>query len=347
MVIESRYAKSFASDNHAGVHPAVMAAVMAANTGDAPAYGDDEWTAALDDRIRAEFGAHASGFVVLNGTGANMISLSMMLTRRYEAIICPETAHIATHETGASERVLGVKLITVPTSDGKLTPGDVTSRLDVRGNMSYVQPRVVSISEVTELGTCYTPDEIAALAQAAHDNDMLLHVDGARLANAAAYLGCSLRALTTDAGVDVVSLGGSKNGGLLGEVVVTLRPELAEAAPYLRRQTLQLGSKMRYISAQLTALLTDELWLRNAGHANEMARRLAAAVSDLPGLDIQYPVESNAVFAALPSEAITALQSRFLFHVWEGNTVRWMTSFNTTADDVDTFTRAIHDTLKP
>nr|WP_184987368.1 low specificity L-threonine aldolase [Sphaerisporangium rubeum] len=347
MVIESRYAKSFASDNHAGVHPAVMEAITAANTGDAPAYGDDEWTAALDDRIRAEFGAHASGFVVLNGTGANMISLSMMLTRRYEAIICPETAHIATHETGASERVLGAKLITVPAPDGKLTPGDVTSRLDVRGNISYVQPKVVSISEVTELGTCYTPDEIASLAQAAHDNDMLLHVDGARLANAAAYLGCSLRALTTDAGVDVVSFGGSKNGGLLGEAVITLRPELAEAAPYLRRQTLQLGSKMRYISAQLTTLLTDELWLRNAGHANAMARRLAAAVSDLPGLDIQYPVESNAVFAALPLEAITALQSRFLFHVWEGSVVRWMTSFNTSPDDVDTFARAIHDTLKP
>ena len=162
-MIEPPYAKSFASDNHAGVHPDVMAAIAAANTGDAPAYGDDEWTAVLDDRIRAEFGAHASGFVVLNGTGANMISLSMMLTRRYEAIICPDTAHIATHETGAAERVLGAKLITVPTSDGKLTPGDVTSRLDVRGTIIYVQPKVVSISEVTELGTCYTPEQVAAL----------------------------------------------------------------------------------------------------------------------------------------------------------------------------------------
>ncbi|MEO3811401.1 low specificity L-threonine aldolase [Sphaerisporangium sp. B11E5] len=346
-MIESRYAKSFASDNHAGVHPAVMEAVAAANIGDAPAYGDDEWTATLNDRLRAEFGAHASGFVVLNGTGANMISLSMMLTRRYEAIICPETAHIATHETGASERILGVKLITVPTPDGKLTPDDVTSRLSVRGNISYVQPKIVSISQVTELGTCYTPDEIAALARTAHDNDMLLHVDGARLSNAAAHLGCSLRDLTTDAGVDVVSLGGSKNGALLGEAVITLRPDLAEAVPYLRRQTLQLGSKMRYISAQLTALLTNELWRQNATQANQMARRLAAAVTDLPTLDILYPVESNAVFATLPPEAITTLQSRFLFHIWQGNTVRWMTSFNTTPEDVDTFAQAIQETLKP
>jgi threonine aldolase len=348
-VIEPHYAKSFASDNHAGAHPAVMDAVAAANVGDAPAYGEDEWTDALHDRLQAEFGAHASGFVVLNGTGANMVSLSMMLTRRYEAIICPDSAHIATHETGASERVLGVKLITVPTPDGKLTPRDVTARLGGRGNMSEVQPKVVSISEVTELGTCYTPAEITALAGAAHDSGMLLHMDGARLANAAAFLGCSLRDLTTDAGVDVLSFGGSKNGGLLGEAVVVLRPELAEAAPYLRRQTLQLGSKMRYISAQLSALLTDELWRRNATHANTMAKRLADGVADLPGLDIRYPVESNVVFASLPPEAIPALQSRFLFHIWHSptHTVRWMTAFDTTPTDIDTFITAIRETLKP
>ncbi|MEU8267801.1 beta-eliminating lyase-related protein [Sphaerisporangium sp. NPDC049002] len=347
-MIEPLYAKSFASDNHAGAHPAVLDAVNAANTGDAPAYGDDRWTSILADQIRAEFGDGATGLAALNGTGANMVSLSMMLGRRYEAIICPDTAHIATHETGASERVLGVKLVTVPTPDGKLTPGDVTARLGGRGNISEVQPRVVSISEVTELGTCYTPDEIAALADTAHANDMLLHMDGARLANAAAFLGCSLRELTTDAGVDVLSFGATKNGALVGEVVVVLRPELAEAGPYLRRQTLQLASKMRFISVQLSALLTGELWRRNAAQANAMARRLADGVADLPGLSLRWPVESNAVFAALPAGAIAELQSRYLFHVWDApsGVVRWMTAFDTSPEDVDTFVADIRQALK-
>ncbi|WP_424527757.1 threonine aldolase family protein [Sphaerisporangium viridialbum] len=347
-MIEPLYAKSFASDNHAGAHPSVLDAVNAANSGDAPAYGDDRWTSILADQIRAEFGDDATSLVVLNGTGANMVSLSLMLGRRYEAIICPETAHIATHETGASERVLGVKLVTVPTPDGKLTPGDVTARLGGRGNISEVQPRVVSISEVTELGTCYTRDEIAALADTAHANDMLLHMDGARLANAAAFLGCSLRDLTTDAGVDVLSFGASKNGALVGETVVVLRPELADAGPYLRRQTLQLASKMRFISVQLSALLTGELWRENAAHANAMARRLADGLADLPGLSLRWPVESNAVFASLPAEAIAELQSRYLFHMWDApsGVVRWMTAFDTSLEDVDTFITDIRQALK-
>ncbi len=347
-MIEPLYAKSFASDNHAGAHPSVLDAVNAANSGDAPAYGDDRWTSILADQIRAEFGDDATSLVVLNGTGANMVSLSLMLGRRYEAIICPETAHIATHETGASERVLGVKLVTVPTPDGKLTPEDVTARLGGRGNISEVQPRVVSISEVTELGTCYTRDEIAALADTAHANDMLLHMDGARLANAAAFLGCSLRDLTTDAGVDVLSFGASKNGALVGETVVVLRPELADAGPYLRRQTLQLASKMRFISVQLSALLTGELWRENAAHANAMARRLADGLADLPGLSLRWPVESNAVFASLPAEAIAELQSRYLFHMWDApsGVVRWMTAFDTSLEDVDTFITDIRQALK-
>jgi threonine aldolase len=348
-VIEPLYAKSFASDNHAGAHPSVLDAVNAANIGDAPAYGDDRWTSILADQIRAEFGDQATSLVALNGTGANMISLSLMLGRRYDAVVCPDTAHIATHETGASERVLGVKLVTVPTPDGKLTPEDVTARLGGRGNISEVQPRVVSISQVTELGTCYTPAEITALADTAHANDMLLHMDGARLANAAAFLGCSLRDLTTDAGVDVLSFGATKNGALVGEAVIVLRPELAEAGPYLRRQTLQLASKMRFISVQLSALLTGELWRENAAHANAMARRLADGVADLPGLSLRWPVESNAVFAVLPTEAINELQSRYLFHVWDApsGVVRWMTAFDTSPEDVDTFVTDIHQTLKP
>ncbi|MFC4588029.1 threonine aldolase family protein [Sphaerisporangium corydalis] len=347
-MIESLYAKSFASDNHAGAHPSIVEAVAAANAGDAPAYGDDSWTAVLAGQIRAEFGDDATSLVVLNGTGANMVALGMMLGRRFDAVICPETAHIATHEAGASERILGVKLVTVPTPEGKLTPQDVTSRLGGRGNISEVQPRVVSISEVTELGTCYTPGEIAALAEAAHANDMLLHMDGARLANAAAFLGCSLRELTTDVGVDVLSFGASKNGALVGEAVVVLRPELADAGPYLRRQTLQLASKMRFVSVQLSTLLTDELWRRNAAHANAMARRLADGVADLPGLSITWPVEANAVFAALPAEAIEELRSRYLFHVWDApsGVVRWMTAFDTSPEDVDTFVADIRQTLK-
>ena len=347
-MIEPLYAKSFASDNHAGAHPSVLEAVNAANTGDAPAYGDDEWTSALGGRIRSEFGASATTLVALNGTGANMVALSLMLRRRYEAIICPETAHIATHETGASERVLGVKLVTVPTPDGKLTPRDVTDRLGGRGNISEVQPMVVSISQVTELGTCYRPDEVAALAEVAHAHGMLLHMDGARLANAAAFLGCALRDLTTDAGVDVLSFGATKNGALVGEAVVVLRPELAEAGPFLRRQTLQLASKMRFISVQLSALLTGELWRSNAAHANAMARRLADGVADLPGLTLRWPVESNAVFAVLPAQAIDELKSRYLFHVWDatGGVVRWMTAFDTSPEDVDTFVADIRQTLK-
>ncbi|MDH2425557.1 aminotransferase class V-fold PLP-dependent enzyme [Sphaerisporangium sp. TRM90804] len=347
-MIEPLYPKSFASDNHAGVHPAVLKAVAAAGAGDAPAYGDDRWTGALADRLRAEFGEDAAGLVVLNGTGANIVALGSMLERRYDAVICPETAHIATHETGASERLLGVKLVTVPTADGKLTPADVTARLGERGNISAVQPKVVSISQVTELGTCYTADEVAALARAAHDHGMLLHMDGARLANAAAFLGCSLREVTTDAGVDVLSFGATKNGAMVGEVVVVLRPELAEAGPYLRRQSLQLASKMRYVSAQVSALLTDELWRRNAAHANAMARRLADAVTGLPGLSVEWPVQSNAVFARLPHGAITELRSRYLFHTWDepSGVVRWMTAFDTSPEDVDTFATDIHQALK-
>ncbi|WP_214411406.1 threonine aldolase family protein [Sphaerisporangium fuscum] len=347
-MIESPYVGDFASDNHTKAHPFVLDAVAAANTGHAPAYGDDAWTSRLIDQIRSEFGDQATPFVALNGTGANMLGLSLMLGRRYDAIICPDTAHIATHETGATERILGVKLITVPTSQGKLTPEDVIARLGTPENISEVQPKVVSISEVTELGTCYTPEEIAALAETAHANGMLLHVDGARIANAAAFLGCSLRQLITEAGVDVLSFGASKNGGLVGEAVIVLRPDLAEGGPYLRRQMLQLASKMRFVSAQLSALLTGELWRDNARHANAMARRLADGIADLPGLTIRWPVESNAVFASLPAGAIEELRSRYLFHVWDAtdNTVRWMTAFDTSPEDVDAFISDIRKAVK-
>ncbi|WP_049560227.1 threonine aldolase family protein [Nonomuraea sp. SBT364] len=341
-MIEPTYPKSFASDNHAGVHPAILDAMTAANPGDARAYGDDTWTADFGRHVKDVFGPRAEGFPVLNGAGANMVGLALMLGR-YDAVICPDTAHIAGHETGAAERLLGTKLITIPTPDGKLRPDDLAGPRSTIGNHHDPQPRAVSISQVTELGTCYSPDEIAALADAAHASGMRLHVDGARLANAAAHLGCSLAAITTEVGVDVFSFGGTKNGALAAEAVVVLDPTLADAVPYLRRQSLQLASKMRFISAQLSALLTDDLWHRNASHANAMAMRLADGLASIPQIALAYPVESNAVFAVVPPAVATALLERFLFHHTDeaAGIVRWMTAFDTTPAHVDDFLDAI------
>ena len=347
-MIDSRYPKSFGSDNHSGVHPEVLRAMVAANEGDALPYGDDGWTAALEEQIKVEFGAAATGFPVLNGAGANMVGLALMLNRRYDAIICPDTAHIAGSEAGAAERLLGVKLLTTPTPDGKLVPEDIRRHLSDVGNVLAVQPRVVSISQVTELGTCYTPDEISALATAAHGADLLLHMDGARLANAAAFLNCSLRDITTDAGVDIVSFGATKNGALAAEALIILNPSLLPGAQHLRRQSLQLASKMRFISAQLSALLTDDLWHTNAAHANPMTARLAAGLSDLPQISFAYPVQSNAIFATLPEKAIATLQNRYTFHIWDASTgtVRWMTAFDTTPTNIDDFLTDIRTTLR-
>lgn len=337
------YPKSFASDNHAGVHPAILEAMTAANHGDSPAYGGDTWTSAFEEKIKEMFGPDANGFPVLNGAGANMVGLALMLGR-YSAVICAGSAHIATHEAGAAERLLGVKLMTVPSEDGKLRPADIKARLGGLGNPHESQPTVVSISQTSELGTTYSPAEIAALADAAHESGLRLHVDGARIANAAAFLECDLKAVTTDAGVDVFSFGGTKNGALAAEAVVVLDPSLAHAVPFLRRQSLQLASKMRFISAQLSALLTDDLWHRNAAHANQMAARLADGLADIPGVSLAYPVQSNAVFATLPHALAEALQQRYLFHFWDesAGTVRWMTAFDTTPEHVDDFLDGIH-----
>lgn len=338
MLIDSLYPKSFASDNHAGVHPDILAAIAAANHGDAPAYGDDSWTSTFEDTVKEVFGPGAEGFAVLNGAGANMVGLALMLGR-YDAIICADSAHIATHEAGASERLLGVKLMTVPTEHGKLRPEDIETRLGGIGNPHESQPTVVSISQTTELGTCYSPDEIAAVAEATHAAGLRLHMDGARLANAAAHFGCDLKTITTEVGVDVFSFGGTKNGALAAEAVVVLDPSLTEAVPFLRRQSLQLASKMRFISAQLSALLTDDLWRRNAAQANEMAARLADGIADVAGVSVVHPVQSNAVFAALPRDVSESLLRRYRFHYWDeaAGIVRWMTAFDTTPEHVDDF----------
>jgi threonine aldolase len=334
--------KGFASDNYAGAHPEVLAALTGANDGHAVSYGADPWTERAQELLRGHFGEDASSYLVFNGSAANVLSFRA-LCRPWESVICAAGAHVNVDEGGAAERIAGVKLMALPTLDGKLTPADVESQLHRLGDEHAVQPRVVSVSQSTELGTRYSPDELHALAQLAHERGLLLHVDGARLANAAAALDVSLRAITTDVGVDVVSFGGTKNGLLLGEAVVFLGPGLDDGFAYLRKQTLQLASKGRFLAAQFVALLEGDLWLRNAAHANAMAQRLVAAVSGVPGVRITQPVEANGVFAILPRAATAALQRDWRFYEWDAETgeVRWMCSWDTTPEEVDAFAAAI------
>jgi threonine aldolase len=340
--------RGFASDNYAGVLPEVLDAVAAANSGHAVSYGGDEWTARVEELFRAEFGPDATVSLVFNGTGANVVTLQA-LCRPYEACICASAAHLNVDECGAPERVAGLKLLTIDTPDGKLTPALVESRLTRFGDEHAVQPRVVSITQVTELGTLYTLDEIQALADQAHERGMLLHVDGARLANAAAALDVPLRAVTTDVGVDAVSFGGTKNGMMMGEAVLLLRPGLGSELRFLRKQSMQLASKMRFIAAQFEALLTDDLWRRPARHANAMAARLAEAVGTIDGLRITQRVQANSVFAVLPPGVTAALQEKWRFYVWNEQTgeVRWMCSWDTTEEDVTGFASDVRQALAP
>ena len=327
--------RGFASDNNAGVHPRVMDAVRSANHGHAVAYGDDVYTETAVGLFRERFGERAEVFFVFGGTGANVTALAA-LTRPHHAVVCAETAHINVDECGAPERFAGCKLIALATPDGKLRVEQIEPLLASAGDQHHVQPRVVSISQPTELGTVYTAEELRGLAEFAHARGLLLHVDGARLANAAAHLGASLRELTTDAGVDVLSFGGTKNGMMYGEAVVFLDPRLAEDFKFVRKQGAQLPSKMRFVAAQFTALLAEDLWLRNAEHANLMARLLAAELARVPQIKITQPVESNAVFAVMPRDAVARVQERFFFYVWDEQTseVRLMCSFDTTEADV-------------
>lgn len=338
--------KGFASDNWSGVHPEVLDRIAAANTGHAPAYGADRVTERAVALFREHFGPAVEVFFTFNGTGANVTGLQVLL-KPYEHVICAESAHVNTDECGAPERFLGSKLVDVPTADGKLTPELVESVARGWGDPHHVQPRVVSITQSTELGTRYSLDEVVALAELAHAHDMFLHMDGARLANAAVGLGVGLAATSGDAGVDVLSFGGTKNGLLGAEAVVVFRPELAAALPFVRKQAMQLASKMRFTAAQFEALLSGDLWRRNASRANAMARRLEEAVRGVPGVAVTRPVEANAVFAVLDRRAIEQLQAQYSFYVWDDRTgeVRWMTSFDTTEEDVDGFAAAIRRVL--
>ena len=343
-------ATDFASDNHAGAHPEVLEAIVAANAGHAGSYGADPWTDRAAGLMRELFGADSRAFFVFNGTGANVASVAA-LARPHEAVICTDVAHMHVDECGAPEQLAHVKLLPVVAPEGKLTADDVRRWESKRGDEHHVQPRVVSITQATELGTVYRPDEIGAIADAAHALDMYLHVDGSRLANAAASLDASFAELTTEAGVDVVSFGGTKNGLLFGEAVVFTRHELARDFEFTRKRLGQLASKMRFVSAQFEALLSGDLWLRSARHANEMAARLSEAVSSIDGVEVLYPVQANGVFARLPRPAIDHLLAELPgdhpFYIWEdeSNEVRWMCAWDTTEADVDAFVERVRESV--
>jgi threonine aldolase len=337
--------RTFASDNWSGVHPDVLAAVVTCNEGHAPAYGDDRATEEAIGLFRKQFGSGAQVFFAFNGTGANVVGLQSLL-RPFEAVICAADAHIYTDECGAPERFLGSKLIPVATPDGKLTPESVEAVYRGIEDEHHVQPRVLSITEATEFGTCYRLDEIAALSRWAHDRSMYLHLDGARLANAAAFLGVDLDAFGARSGVDVLSFGGTKNGAIGAEAVISFLPPGDGSLRYIRKQSMQLASKMRFISAQFVALLSDGLWRANAERANAMAQRLAQGIRSA-GISPVYPVEANGVFVDLPPMVTEALREHFPFYVWDerSGVVRWMTSFDTTEEDVDAFSALVVETV--
>jgi len=341
---------SFASDNNSGAHPRILEALARANQGHCVAYGADPWTEEAQGHFRRLFGDSAEAFFVFGGTGANVCGLSA-LCRTWQGVVCAESAHINVDECGAPEHVGGFKLLTVPADQGKITPEGIARRLHGFGFEHHSQPRVVSVTQATELGAVYDPREIKAIAEQAHANGLFLHLDGARLANAAEALDRSLRELTTDCGVDVLSFGGTKNGLVFGEAVVFLRPGLADEFKYLRKQCMQLPSKVRFISAQFSELLRDGLWLDNARQANAMARLLADRVRNLPKVQVQGGVDTNAVFVRLPRAAAERLRERSFFYTWDegGNgeapLYRWMTSFDTTAQDVEDFAQALEEAL--
>ncbi|MDN7246787.1 threonine aldolase family protein [Planococcus shenhongbingii] len=330
--------KMFASDNNSGIHPAILEAIAGVNDGHVPAYGDDPYTAAARHKFKEHFGEECEVAFVFNGTGANITGLKAML-RSHQAIICTDGAHIHADEGGAAEGFIGGKLLTVPSANGKLTVNQIAQQLHHIGNQQRSQPKAVSISQCTELGTVYTLEEIKEITSFAHDNGLYVHMDGARLSNAAAHLGCSFAEMTVDAGIDMLAFGGTKNGLMIGEAVVCLNKELASELKYIRKQSMQLGSKMRFIATQFDRLLTDNLWQENASHANRMARLLADGLQNFTGITVTQPVESNAIFASMPKSQIEELQKTYAFALWNAaiNEIRLVTSFDTTEEDIETF----------
>jgi len=339
--------RGFASDNNAGVHPEIMKAIESVNAGHTIAYGDDPYTASAVRKIKSILGETVQPYFVFTGTAANVLGLDA-ITKPFHSIICAETSHIHEDECGAPERWTGCKLLSVESPDGKLTPASIEKHMYGIGFEHHSQPRVVSITQSTEMGTVYTTDEIRDISDYAHNHDMLVHLDGARISNAAAGLGTGFRELTVDTGIDVLSFGGTKNGMMYGEAVVFMSDVFANGFKYLRKQGMQLASKMRYIAAQFERFLDDEIWLKNASHANRMAKMLEAEVMKINGIRITQPVQSNAVFAILPKEIIPDLQEAFFFYVWNEATgeVRWMCSYDTGEEDVLNFASLLREVMK-
>jgi threonine aldolase len=338
--------RGFASDNNAGVHPEIMKAIESVNSGHTIAYGDDPYTASAVNKIKSILGEKVQPYFVFTGTAANVLGLDA-ITKPYHSIICAETSHIHEDECGAPERWTGCKLLSLESPDGKLSPASIEKHMYGIDFEHHSQPRVISITQSTEMGTVYTPDEIRAITDYAHDRNMLVHMDGARISNAAASLETGFREFTVAAGVDILSFGGTKNGMMYGEAVVFMSEEYAYDFKYLRKQGMQLASKMRYIAAQFERFLDEEVWLKNASHANRMARVLEAKVMKIDGIRITQPVQSNAVFAILPKEFIPILQEAFFFYVWKEATgeVRWMCSYDTTEEDVINFSSLIRKVI--
>jgi threonine aldolase len=345
--VSTKSIRGFASDNNAGVHPEILQAIARANHGHSIAYGDDAFTRSAVAKFEEHFGAGIEVFFTFNGTAANVLGLQA-LTRPYQSILCSDYAHIYTDECGAPEKHIGCKLIPLPHQDGKITVELVKHAYHGIGDQHHAQPKVVSITQTTEMGTVYKPEEVAALARFAHEHEMFLHMDGARIANAAASLGQTLKQATRDLGVDVLSFGGTKNGMLAGEAVVFFHPSFAKDFLYLRKQGMQLASKMRFIAAQFEAMLTDDLWRRSAEHANRMARVLEAEVRKIPQVRIAWKVESNGVFAQIPREAIDKIKERVFFYPWieDECIVRWMCSFDTTEEDIRGFVEVVAEAVQ-
>ena len=339
--------RGFGSDNHSGISPEIMEAIASANVEHALAYGDDEYCRRTEQLLQDTFGPQARVYFVFNGTGANVLNIDAMC-RSHHAVVCAETAHINVDECGAPQRIVGCRLLTVPTPDGKLTPQLVKTQLHGFGFEHHSQPRAISITQPTELGTLYSLDEIRALANLAHSHNMYLHLDGARLANAAVALGCTFRQMTTDCGVDCLSFGGTKNGLLMGESAVILNPQLDVDLKYRRKQMAQLCSKMRFMAVQFEAYLTTGVWQRNAAHSNHMAQLLHNALLSIPQAKIMYPVQANSVFVKLPNKVWNALLNDYFFYLWdeEQDVVRWMCSFDTTEDDINNLIQALKQRLQ-
>ena len=340
-------ARSFASDNNAGVHPEVLKALSAVNQGHTVGYGDDPYTDSAVRQFQRHFGTDVGVFFVFNGTAANCLGLKA-LTKSYDAVICAEGAHINVDECGAPEKFTGCKLIPIPAKEGKLTVDSVSAAYHGIGDQHHVQPRVISITQATEVGTVYKTDEIRKLAVFAHERGMFLHVDGARIANAVASLKLSLRECTGELGVDVLSFGATKNGGMGAEAVVFFNPKLALDSKFYRKQGMQLASKMRFLSAQFEALFENDLWLQNARHSNRMAQLLKRELSKIPQVKVVYKVEANGIFAQIPRQAIAKIQKRYFFYVWDEaeSVVRWMCSWDTTEEDVKQFAEYVREVIK-